>query len=396
MPDTVVRGVTTAADTYFYQDGSTSPLIVAGGVTYQIFAPNNLLVDSGAANQDSGNAAHWTINFTIPKTAPITSADQRYTLKWRAATDNGSIYSTQEYFKLVDPVSPDAVDTAVITLAGAPFNANLLVAENTLSTLSLRVLNADGVPVISLGNLVGSGASPPGPISPVAAGDSYVYSVPVNDPTWLAPLVIRNSGLTAYFSYFNYTGAAGNQETEVQPLYIINAIMLNMMHDVRQFVDMLRNNDAVVELRITEIKLAQFVIQGLLRLNACPPANFTFDFNTLGQYQQFYFYALKCAQYELLSALYLAEGMTAFDLQGMSVQLTSDRSQYIQTLMSDIRTDLDNNMPKAKSQYARSGGFRGRIGTIGMVLGPASNWVFRASVGSANFGGALPVLPFLV
>lgn len=398
MPSMVIRGIGQNAATTFYMDGSTTaPLITIGGVSYSITTPNNLLVLSGSASQDPNNPARWTINFTIPKTAPVTNGDERYLLKWRAASAN-EIVSSQEYFQVLDQASTETVDSSIVTLVGSPFNANLITPNNNLSTLSLRIINPEGTPVISLNNLINadpSQVSEPGPIEPSSNGDKYIYSINVDNPDWLQSLTMRPTGLATYFAYYNYTDSSGPQ-TEIQPLYLANALLVNMMNDMRQYVDMLRNNDAIAELRISEAKLLHFAFQGLLRVNATSPANFTFDFIMLSRVPQFYFWILKAAQFELLQALYLAEGMTAFDLQGMSVQLTSDRTQYISALSESIKNDLDNMLPKVKSQYARSGGFTGRIGTIGMVLGPSSNWVFRASVGSANWGGALPVLPFLI
>jgi hypothetical protein len=400
LPNAVIRGVGTTAATLFYQDGTTIPLIVIGGVAFTITTSNNLLVLSGVASQDPNNAARYIINFTIPKTAPITAGDDRYILKWRAASGN-EIITSQEYFQVIDQADPATIDNNIVTLVGMPFTANLITPNNDLTALSLRVLNPAGTAVITLSNLINANptlVSEPGPITPIASGNKYIYSVNVDDPDWLAGLTIQNSGLASYFTYFNYIDGSG-QQTEVQPLYLANTILLNMMNDMRQYVDMLRNNDTIVELRVSDVKLLHFAFQGLLRVNATSPANFTFDFNMLPRAPQFYFWILKAAQFELLQALYLAEGMTAFDLQGMSVQLTSDRTQYISALSESIKNDLDNMLPKVKSQYARSGGFSGRIGTIGTVLGPNTNWVFRAAIGSNNWTGGLaglPTLPFLI
>lgn len=402
MPDNVVRGVNTTAQTYFYKDGSNNtPLIVVGGVQYSITTPNNLLITSGIATQDLTIPARWFIDFIIPSTAPVTIGDQKYQLKWRAASGN-EIITNNDYFTVVDPAAPDPIDTTIVTLVGNPFRANLVLPDSGLKTLSLRILNAEGTPVISLANLLGDttatppiDASPPGPINPVVSGNNYVYSIPIDETNGLTALVMRNSGLANYFAYFNYTDSNNQQLTEIQPVYLANTILVSMMNDMRQFVDLLRNNDAVIELRITEAKLLHFAVQGLLRVNASSPVNFTFDFISLQRMGQFYFWVVKAAQYELLSALYLAEGMTAFDFQGMTVQLNIDRTQYIQSLMNDIKTDLDNTLPKVKSQYARGGMATGKIGTIGGVWGPASNFVYRVSFGN-NLGGiGWGPLPFL-
>lgn len=391
MPDTVIRGVATTVDVTFVKDGTQTPLAIVGGVSVAITTPNNLAVFSGMAAQDQNNPARWVLNFTIPKTAPVTSGDQKYVLRWRAVSD-GQINIEREYFEVIDEAAPDAVDTSIVALMGQPFAANLIVPHDNLITLSLRIIGANGEPVISLGGLLDQ--QNPDRIEPEPSGSRFVYSVDIDEDTGLPNLVVANSGLTTYYAYFNYTDPSGPQ-TEVQPIYLANPLLVNMMNDMRSFVDMIRNDDTIVQLRITEAKLLHFAYQGLLRVNATSPGNFAFNFNTLALYQTFYFWVLKAAQYEILAAINLAEGMTAFDFQGMSVQLTSDRTQYISATMEAIKQDLDNMLPKVKSQFARAGGASGRLGAIGGVLGPASNWVFRANT-SANWGGAIPPLPFLV
>jgi hypothetical protein len=393
MPDFVVRGEAAQFDTYFYADGTANPLIVIGGVTYSVTTPNGLVVSSGVAIQDLVNAALWHVTFTIPASAPLTEPDQRYNLCWRAKSSSETV-SNNVSFQVTDQAVPDPIQPAIITFENTEFSPVLILPVNTISSLSLRILNMTNQPVITLPDLLNPSGPDPAPITPTVSGANYIYSVPIDDPDQLSVMTLSANGLTTYLSYFNYTDAEGNKLTEVQPIYLANALIMSAMNDVRQFCDMLRNNDSVIELRITDIKLIHFVFKGMERLNATSPYNFTFNFTSLGQNYQFYFWMVKCAQYELLSALYLAEGMTAFDFQGMTVQLNSDRTQYIQTLMSDLKNDIDNTLPKVKSQFARGGGSSGQIGTIGSVWGPASNWVFRATPFNTAYG-PLPVLPFL-
>jgi hypothetical protein len=393
MPDFVVRGEAAQFDTYFYQDGTSTPLIVIGGVTYTVTTPNGLVVSSGVAIQDLANSALWHVTFTIPDSAPITEPDQRYNLRWRAKSSSETV-SNNVTFQVTDQAAADPIQPAIITFENTEFAPVLILPVNTITSLSLRILNMTNQPVITLPDLLNPGGPLPAPIVPAVSGNNYIYSVPIDDPDQLSTMMLTANGLTTYLSYFNYTDAEGNKLTEVQPIYLANAIIMSAMNDVRQFCDMLRNNDSVIELRITDIKLIHFVFKGMERLNATSPYNFTFNFTSLGQNYQFYFWMVKCAQYELLSAMYLAEGMTAFDFQGMTVQLNSDRTQYIQTLMGDLKSDIDNSLPKVKSQFARAGGTSSRVGTIGSVWGPASNWVFRATPFNTAFG-PLPVLPFL-
>jgi hypothetical protein len=112
MTDFVVRGQSVTFEAFFYQDGTNSPLIVIGGVTYSVSTPTSLVVSSGVAIQDMSHPARWTVTFSIPQSAPTTAPNERYSLNWRGASAN-QIITQIEQFPVVDPASPDPINTAI-------------------------------------------------------------------------------------------------------------------------------------------------------------------------------------------------------------------------------------------------------------------------------------------
>jgi hypothetical protein len=413
----------TPADVYFYKADNTTPEQLIGGVVYSVFAPNGLKVLSGTATQDLANPAHWTTSITIPQTAPITTDGQYYNIIW-VASGQTTKFSQQQSFSVVNPNNAGQFEATVIALLNQPFNIDLVLPYPNIKTLAVQILNGQSTVVYAMPGLsttpsfqngsqyiyramvtdpnvlaaLGNGTLPPTATSPVVGGP-YAYAAS-NNNGGVAPYNYNSGynygppslGLEPYMIYITYTDPYGNQQIELQPLYICNTLCVQTMNAVRNFVDRIRNYDNIPQLRIDEKTLVEFTVQGLMRVNATPPQQIYFTFNQMPG--QFHFYVQKAACIELLQAQYLAEGMTAFNFSGMSVQLDSDRTQYIATIVDGLRTDMEQ-LVTAKKNYARSGGGSGSMGTINIVWGPNTNFVWKAFPGSIAAGAGFMGIPFL-
>jgi hypothetical protein len=411
IPNNVVIGTTIECDCYFFDSDGKSPLATVGGVAFAIYAPNNLKVLGGIATQDFTNPAHWTATIAIPSNAPITNSGQYYTLQWIANTNTTKQIQTQQ-FNVGQPGQPDQTDASVVAIQNMPFDIDLVLPFSSIQTLSLRIIDSSETVIVTMTGL---------PVLPVSQnGQQFIYRIPITSTQVLGALAVTNNtgyatqdnsapnilvaaprgvgygygnpgfGLLPYMAYVNYTDPQGGQNYELQPIYICSTLMIQLMKNVQNFIDILRNNDTIPQLRVTEGKLVHFLINGLLRFNAEPPQQINYNFATLPP--MFQFYVQKAACYEFLQALYLGEGMTAFNFSGMGVQLDSDRTQYIVSLMDSVRADLDK-IQLVKKNFAKSGGGTGQIGSIGTTLGPNFNFVFSvAPVTGGNFYG-LPFLP---
>jgi hypothetical protein len=403
IPASVPLNESVYADVYFFESDNKTPVAFSGGVAYAVFAPGNLLVLSGIATQDLTNPAHWQTNLVIPPSAPTTATGQYYTLMWQGQTLNNNYYNQTQTFAVNNPVAPDQYESAVVALANQPFNINFVSPYQTLNTFAIQIVDSSESVVAAYPGL---------PLTPTGQnGSQYIYTFNLNDPVVLgylssgsnpnAPILSTANTITGYtygtpsfgvqpyVIYINYTDPYNNQQTEIQPLYIANTVAVQLMNNMRNFVDRIRNWDNIPQLRVDERTLLHFLISGLMRFNSTPPQQIYFTLNNLPF--QFMFYVEKCACYELMQAQTLAEGMTAFNFSGLSVQLDSDRSQYLSAMTENLRTDLES-MVLAKQNFARSGGGAG-IGTIGISIGPVSNWVWKTyPFNNAVFGNALPFL----
>jgi hypothetical protein len=401
MTNTIVRGVSEEFEAFFYEEDNATPQFVVGGVSYNIIAFNNMSIAAGIAEQDPINLARWKLNVTIPLTAPVTNGSDYYTLIWRAKTLKGNINTQRDRFFVEDSANDGShlEDNTKVVMAGQSFTLSLLADTDQITALSLRILReGNDTPVITLNNvidLIGQGIA----AKPRASGTKFSYDVQIAGG--LLSAISSQSlqgGMATYFAYYNYLDKFGREETVINPIYVVNSTIIGMMNAMNQFVNVLHNQDVVTSLQISEAKLVHFAYQGLLKLNATSPINFSFDFNSLSHNQGFYMWAIKCAELELLKALYMGEGMSAFNFSGMTVQLDSDRTQYLGQMISELQNEIDSQLPKVKSQYARGGGASGRMGTIGLHIGPASNFSYRGGFGKGLGGinmGNISGLPFL-
>jgi hypothetical protein len=393
MPiSSAVVGQQTTADAYFYASDNATPLAVAAPISFVVRNQNNLLVMQGVATQDANNAAHWVATFTIPSNATPTQSGAFYSIVFAAKSSEGTGVGQQQvtrnnnqtyFFSVSSQVNIDNVDTAVIVLEYQPFTINLVLPFPYLSTLSLRFVSAHG------GTVACVDTSQINLNAPIQTNQGYVYPIPVPQSISCC-LPVSHWGVFPYFAYMNFTTPEGMQETTVYTTYIVNTPGMKIMNDIQRYADRIRNKDIIPQLRVTQLDLLHFAMQGIDMLSAEPPSNYTFNFHSLPN--QFFFYAQTAGCIKLLEAQYLGYGMSTFDFQGAAVQLNYDPTTYIMQTIDLLRQDFAK-ASLAKNHWARSGGGRGSIATIGGAWGPVGNLVFQVS--PYSMPGGWPVLPFL-
>ncbi|MDE1905121.1 MAG: hypothetical protein KGH75_01540 [Rhodospirillales bacterium] len=385
-------GQQTTADAYFYETDGTTPLAVSAPVTFFVRNQNNLLIASGSCTQDANYAAHWISTFTIPNNCTPTQPNANYSVVFVATVTtptgigNQTVTNTQNqtfFFSVVSQVPVDTQDTAILILECQPFTVNLVLPYSTLQTLSLRFVGAHGETINCI-DTSGVNLS-----APIQTNQGYVYPIPV-DQCYSGQLPATIYGVFPYFAYMNYTAPNGQQETTVYTTYVVNTPAMVLMNDIQRYADRIRNKDIIPQLRVTQLDLLHFAMQGVDMLSAEPPSNFVFNFRSLPN--QFFFYAQTAGCIKLLEAQYLGYGMSTFNFQGASVSLDYDPTPYILQTVDLLRQDF-TKASLAKNHWARSGGGRGSIATSGGVWGPSANLVFTVS--PYSMPGNFPVLPFL-
>lgn len=377
----VVKGVQTNATANFVG------FVPSVAPKYKIYTPNSKTVASGNAALIGSD---WVATFTIPMAAPLTANNERYLLVWEASNGNQN-YRIQEQFSVSDGVQAAPTDAAVVAVENTAFKVEFVSPLATIPNASIRIVFA-GFEYPDYSALASSLTG-----IPIAGGSyKYYFDIPA-----LPNLNTANVGYRPSWAVINYVDGNAQEFVEYQPVYFVNLNALNFMNKVRRLVDRLRNKDIIPQLRITELDLIHFVIEGIDRVNATPNTNVTIGLGGMGIPASLSHYVTRAASIILLRSQYLAEGMASFDFSGLSVTLNSDRTQYIQSMIDGLENEMQDlkevKTALAKSGYSASGR---RVGTLGTFIGPLRNYggVAQISGGySANMVyGGYPSLPFWI
>lgn len=316
--------------------------------SYTVYDFNNNLVLTGLGVQDMVDPTKWSAIFTIPANAPICDVGQKYTIKWLIKNDKETL-SSAEYFIVTIENDPLAIETMKLHLQGSVLNASLEVEEQP-TTINYRVIDENGLEYVK-GTLDPS-------IFTIRNGN-LVYTFTVTDTTNIVP----HLGVCPLFIEWAY-----DSNYEIHPMYIISPKMYMFIDGVRKIVDRARNQDINPNLVWNDVDIAHYVLDGLQRVNGSKPSLTQWSITTVPV--NMYEFVKKAASIAALRAQYLAEGMAAFDFQGMAVQLSIDRTQYIQTMADVLESELEQRLPSAKRLLIRQSG----PGNLGISINATTNF----------------------
>lgn len=332
------------------EDGT--PFVVSKPVSFKVYSFKEDFILEGAAIQSKTQPQEWYANIVIPEGAPVPNdmVNQQYHIDWYAEntlSPNNSQMKATEYFQVLNTAEPLSYDSAIALLVGQKFRDSL-ITQFPVEELEISIMDENSN-VYYTDKVANPTAS--------FMNNSYVINYETAEP--IKEVTDKNMGLCPYLVTYNYKTAQG-YNTEVHTLYIVSGKAMVIVNNMRRYLDKARNYDIDPSLRWTDVELIHFVVAGLNRFNACPP---TITGYTISNFPTQYIYLIeKCAEHEALNALYLAEGMRAFDFTGASVTLNVDRTSYIQTKMDEIGSWLDNNLSKTKALLIRTSQGNGMVG----------------------------------
>lgn len=334
------------------------PFVATSPASFTVLDFNGATVISGPCVQDTQNPEVWEATFSIPTSAPVSELGEKYRLVYviKNATET---QTAVEYFTVRLDGDPISFDAGRIALKGGTVS-DYLITETPASSVHLRILDeSDSVYVdvdIDTSN-------------PRRSGAYYVYDKTTDVLANLTP----HHNLVPYLAEWTYIDQSGVPGLEVHPIYVVSTKLFMAIDALRKLVDKAKNEDINPNLRYTDLDLAHYVMAGINRVNVTPPSltrytteNIPFQMTSL---------AKDAAAVEALRAQYLAEGVSAFDFQGQSVQLNVDRTQYIQSMIDMLNNDLDERIRKAKKMAIRSSG----AGVLGLSVHPGTNYAAMIS-----------------
>ena len=328
------------------------PFVAQTPATFSVFDFNGGLITTGAGVQDTQNPEVWSATFSIPAAAPISDMGEKYRLVWLIKNDTETQTAT-EYFSVRLDGDPISFEAGRIALRGGSVT-DCLITDAPATNIHFRLIDESDTPYVDVDVTV----------TPRQVNGRFIYDYTTQN---LENLVPRLS-LSPFLGEWTYTDASGTPGFEVHPIYVVSSKMFLMIDNVRRAVDKARNEDINPNLRYTDIDLCHHVLDGISRVNSTPPSltNFTtenipFALTSLVK---------DASVVSALRAQYLAEGVSAFDFQGQTVQLNVDRTQYIQSAIDMLNNDLDERIRKAKKLAIRQSG----AGVVGLTVSPSTNF----------------------
>jgi len=366
MLSLVSPGASFTIDAYFYNSDNTS-FAATVPVTYNIRDFNGNLVLNGTAAQDVVNTARWYSTVTMPANVPLGSPEQKYSLNWLAINAATSKTST-ELFQVMPTQDYTFIENDKVVLEMCSIGDSLILPSSAVITaLSVNIVDQTGNSVYT---------NPSVSITPISLYDKNVY--PLITPA-IPTMLADNLGMRPYIVQWTYSIGGIPQFPEFHFIYIINSQMLLAMNDLRRMIDKARNDDVSPALRYSDVDLVQYIQLGMQRLNNCPPQFSYWDIRTIPSgFQGLLTYA---SAYEALNAQAIAEGQSAFDFSGQSVNLSVDRTSSIESALSRIDAYLEANLSRSKKLYARNGSGTGvSAGVLGLSVGPNINRIANAQM----------------
>lgn len=354
----IIRGQPFTAETFF-QDSSGNPLPSSLTPAFcSIRDPNGNLIFQINPTQDFTDPRRWFIICTIPSGAPAGVDIGKYSIQWTLGT-----YTNTEYFVVLAEINISTDSTDVIMLENTIFTDNLIVDHQISGPITIQVFDDYKL-------LFDSG---PQTITPIQLNGRYVYQY--SSPAPIIGIFSSHYDQNSYSIRWNYNNVLG-PNIDIHALYVLNNKTILFLNTMKHTLDKARNYDINPSLRFTDAELFNFLINGLQRINGSPPQFTNFNFVTIPRI--FYSTLVKAGELEALQAWRLAEGLAAFEFSGQSTQLSIDRTQHIELLISELSQYLDIEIERQKRLLARSVANR-NAGSVGISIGPKTNYPRRFS-----------------
>lgn len=418
--DAVVGQQVQAFASFFISPTSATNALVA---TWNIVDPDDAVWSTGTATNvvtsplGSKTKVNASASVNIPYNLPVEFFGTQYQLQWTLQDFTGAIISSYTEQFLVKPVLQGGVYGVPDIVEAATTTTQLTAVLNCDSTVTVYVfkenycLNGANPTTLSPGAQVfngteytgamdqttmlpapatgGFGVGPQGSsisLQQYLADNGITYpnvgagsgglTTTVTNPNGLSP------SLEPYILCWQYQDKDDGQiKTEDSYLYHITPMILQAGRELQQLVNRANNVGRLPELTIDLNVILQFLKQGCDYFNSVTMPTF-FDFTVgNGPFRQFW---LQCSLALLLRSQYLLEAERSMVMQGQSVTLDLDITQYYSQAASEAENYINTYLPEFKQNLNRKGILGGNgdytggalsrnIGGMGIQLSATTN-----------------------
>ena len=322
---------------------------------------------------------------TLPSNVSIPLDGSKYSIY---ATDG--ITSAVEYFTVIAPVDISTQHGIEIAyLQGSVFKDSLILSSS-VSDINITMYLDDGTTIVPPASPISLNVS-----SPTMYGTNYVYAFDYSQyfPGSSAnPAGSLNTNTYSGFGtgtvIWDYLLSDGITESqEIHPFYTVTPHSMVFINAIRKMVDKARIGDVNLYLQYTMSDLCHALTRGCDYVMQSPPVATGFALDQIPIMLKDYI--IKAAAIDILRAQYMAEGMSAFDFQGMRTALQVDRTQYLSQLISELEADLQG-LPSAKNFWLAQGA------PLGSAISPGKRPIGMLALTTGTYSNIpMPALPIM-
>lgn len=365
------------------------------------------LLDADGTVYCSGNSYEYTIKTTgtanivmakclisVPSNIPPNLDGEHYQLRYTLNYDyTPNTYSDQpvqqsvysyEQIKVVGIGTVPLGTQPSVEMKGDPATLSL-VTETLYDRVGIEI-QYNNEPVVPLTMLVDS--SQQGSDGPVRVSSGWYYAGTINTegmPASLEPYIV-------IWKYWD-SRFPNNVYRESAKLFIINSSVADAIDDVKAKINKARTTlYGAPDLLFPPSTILTWLRRGRDMFNGYQGVFTSFTMlNAKGPIREYW---LMCAEVGAIQAQYLAEGEKSFDFQGAAIQLSVDKTQYLDTALGQIQGRLDSELKPMKQNLIIKGNTsgdgsadptqlrRGAIGAVGITITNATGW------GTSRYPGA--------
>ena len=319
------------------------------GPTFLIKDPDQNIVEYGVAFYNEVDKQYHA-EFTVPLNAKLSEDDSRWVVEWELIDSFDREYTFFETFDVINPFynEADAKEMTKMTLTMSELHLTLPVVEHP-EHIKFTLYD-------EYSQVVYNGT----PVSSGTYSEFYTYMVNI-------PANTLKQGV--YLGLFEFDGNTFSQVINAVDLWTLNRLTeLRMMADkVMKSIDLYTGyHDSDLYFHLNN---------GLAYFNMLwVPTGFNLmEFKS--SYSPLIFGLQVCGLHSLLRSQYLAEGDSAFDYSGQPVQLSVDRTGFIEAELGRLDQLLESTVKPAKIQAIKRAESVGHLGITIPTVGGMSNGI---------------------
>lgn len=297
----------------------------------------------------------WSATLTVPQGAPLCTPDSGYyQLTWTEGS-NKTVYQ----FQVVGyDEGQDQPPPAALGVLNNKLFDELLLPSN-VDTVTVKLLDP-----ISGNVLIEADSDDIVQVASLPGGKHYQVTIPLGNNS--LPVGV-SLGVGEYLLLWEF-GAGSPTMQDYRQAFMVSPMLISLVANMRNV--MREFEQWLPRFKMHDVELIDCLHRAADRINTSPPQRWNM---TPDKLHKLVAYPLREATiYEVLSRLYLAEGMAAFDYQGGSISANVDRTPFIQSRMSEASSWLDANLKQHKFAAARASG-KAPVGRLHITVSPTGH-----------------------